>query len=142
MKKIAFFLCLGLILACNNEQAKLAEEFNLKMDKAIEAHDEVMPKMGKIGKLINALETEIDSLNRDTYEAAMKDLQMGHTKMMTWMKDFGNDFTPQEIQDGLQTTNLDSIKFKMKLIEKNYLSAEDMKTHINTAIENAENLLK
>ncbi len=142
MRKIIFLLCLGLVLACNTETDKLSEAFNAKMDMAIEAHDEVMPKMGKIGRLINELEKDIDSLNRSTHEAAMKDLQEGHDKMMRWMKTFGNDFSPQEIQDGLQTTNLDSIKVKLELITKNNEAAIDMKNHINTAIERAENLLK
>ena len=133
---------MGLVLACNTEADKLTEEFNAKMDMAIEAHDEVMPKMGKIGRLINELEKDIDSLNRDNHEAAMRDLQMGHDRMMGWMKTFGSDFSPQEIQDGLQTENLDSIRLKLKLIEKNYIAAEDMKNLINSAIENAENLLE
>lgn len=129
-------------MACTTEADKLTEEFNAKMDMAIEAHDEVMPKMGKIGQLINELEKDIDSLNRDSHEAAMKELQMGHDRMMGWMKTFGNDFSAQEIQNGLQTENLDSIRLKLKLIEKNYTAAEDMKNLINSAIENAENILK
>lgn len=142
MKRIILLLCIGIVIACNSEVSKLSEEFKTKMDLAIEAHDEVMPKMGKMGSLINDLETNIDSLNRDSFESAMKDLQLGHDRMMGWMKTFGKDFTPQEIQDGIQTTNLDSIKIKLQLLEKNYAAAEDMKRLVNSAIENAETLLK
>jgi hypothetical protein len=142
MRKIGFVFCLVLVFACNTEADKLSEEFNSKMDMAIEVHDDVMPKMGRIGNLINDLEKEMDSLNRPTYEAAMKDLQLGHDRMMNWMKTFGDNFSPQEIQNGLQTKNMDSIKLKLQLIEKNYIAAEEMKKLINSAIENAEALLK
>jgi len=141
MRKIVLLLGLGLVFACNTEADKLSDEFNTKMDMAIEVHDEVMPKMSEIGYLINELEKEIDSLNRDKYEAAMEDLQLGHDRMMSWMKTFGDNFSSEEIQKGLQTKNMDSIKQKLKLIEMNYSAAEEMKTLINSAIENAENLL-
>jgi len=141
MRKIGLVFCLGVVLACNTEADKLSEEFNAKMDIAIEAHDDVMPKMSKIGTLINELEGEIDSLNRESHEAAMKDLQLGHDRMMGWMKTFGNNFSPDEIQNGLQTENLDSIKLKLELIEKNSTAAEDMKNLINSSIERAEGLL-
>lgn len=142
MRKIGLLVLIAIVLSCDTEADKLSEEFNAKMDMAVEVHDELMPKMGKIGNLINALEKDMDSLNRDTHEAAMKELQLGHDRMMSWMKTFGGNFSPQEIQDGLQTKNVDSIKQKLELIELNYKAAENMKTLINSAIENAEDLLK
>ncbi len=142
MKKILFLLTFALFVSCTTEADKLSETFNQKMTEAIDAHDEVMPKMSKMNTLMNELKADMDSLNQEANSAAIKDLQVGHEKMMMWMKKFGDDFTPNEIQNGIETTDLDSIKLKIKAIEKTYEDAQEMKNHINNAISKAEELLK
>lgn len=141
MKKIVLLLVIGVLFSCTTEADKLSETFNLKMTEAIDVHDEVMPKMGKMSGLMKQLESQMDSLNQSAHKAAIKDLQVGHDKMMKWMKALGDDFTPNEIQDGLQTKDMDSIKLKIQAIEKSFKDAEDMKNHINNAIAKAEELL-
>ncbi len=141
MKKIVLLIALAMFMSCTTEADKLSETFNLKMTEAIAVHDEVMPKMGQMSGLMKQLESQMDSLNQSAHKAAIKDLQVGHDKMMDWMKALGDDFTRDEIQGGLQTKDIDSIKLKIKAIEKSSKDAVDMKNHINNAIAKAEELL-
>ena len=63
-------------------------------------HDEVMPKMGEISMLIDALKAEADK-NPDSPQAnIMKKLQESHKAMMDWMREFGDAFTSDEILKG------------------------------------------
>ena len=49
-------------------------------------HDEVMPKMGTLGKLVGQLKPMADSLGAESVEfKAMKDLQEANRYMMDWI---------------------------------------------------------
>jgi len=70
------------------------------MEGVMAVHDEVMPKMGEISMLIDALKAEADK-NPDSPQAnAMKKLQESHKAMMDWMREFGDAFTSDEILKG------------------------------------------
>ncbi len=140
--KFVFVSILAFAVGCNDPQPEEAKAFDQKMTEAIEIHDEVMPKMGKLTKLISSLEAKVDSTNAEVYKPAIRDLKKGHDMMMDWMKDFGDEFSKTEINDGIKLEDVDSLKARLKAIEISKKEAEDMKEQVMMAIENAEALLK
>jgi len=132
------------IISCksNDNQIKEAKEFNQKMEQTIAIHDEVMPKMSKINQLLSQLEVQIDSTNRMQIEPVMENLQSGHDEMMNWMKSFGDEFSKTEINQGIQLKSVDSIKQRLRTLEKSYQNAQEMKKQILGAIKKANTLLE
>ncbi len=139
---IIYTFLILLIISCGDSKPKEVEQFNLKMDKTIAIHDEVMPEMTKINQLIGKLEAKMDSTNIEKYKPAVEDLKTGHDKMMTWMKDFGDEFSKTEINQGIQLKDADSLKSRLEALDVSYKQAQDMRNHIQEAISNAELLLK
>jgi hypothetical protein len=129
-------------VSCADSTPKEVEQFNEKMDKTIAIHDEVMPEMSKINRLMGKLNAKIDTTNIKTYKSAIKDLEAGHDKMMKWMKDFGDEFSKTEINQGIQLKDVDSLKLRLEALDESFNQAEDMRNHIQEAIKNAELLLK
>ncbi len=127
--------------SCIGNQPKEAKAFDQKMTETIAIHDEIMPKMSKINQLLSQLETKMDSTNVENFEPAMEDLKLGHDKMMSWMKSFGDEFSKTEINQGIQIKNVDSLKQRLEVLEKSHQTAEDMNEHIKKSIEQAEKLL-
>ena len=99
-KSVLFFIILTILnLSCKKEQNAAKE--TTRMERVIAIHDEVMPKMGTIGKLISALEPKIDSSETVTqYKVAKDNLEEAYTYMMDWMKGFGDRFDSDEILKG------------------------------------------
>jgi len=140
--KVIFAFIIGLIVSCADSTPKEVEQFNEKMDKTIAIHDEVMPEMSKINRLMGKLNAKIDTTNIESYKSAIKDLEAGHDKMMNWMKDFGDEFSKTEINQGIQLKDEDSLKLRLEALDESFNEAEDMRNHIQEAIKNAELLLK
>lgn len=141
---ITKLILVGLICisaSCGDSQPKEADEFDQKMTKTIAIHDEVMPQMSKINLLINQLETKMDSTNVEKYQPAIKNLKAGHDKMMSWMRSFSDEFSKAEINQGIQLKDADSLKQRLKRLESSYNDAEEMKSHIQEAIKEAEALV-
>ena len=137
-----FFVTILLVLvSCSNPEPKEVQVFNEKMDKTIAIHDEVMPEMSKISRLMTNLETKMDSTNVETIKPAIEDLKIAHDKMMTWMANFGEEFSRTEINEGIQLKNADSLKLRLKALDKSMEEAKDMRDHVNEAISNAEALV-
>jgi len=129
-------LTLAFLLSC--KEKKEAEDTLTQMKEVMAIHDEVMPKMGTIGKLVAELKPKIDSTESGiAYEVAMKDLQAAHKSMMDWMKGFGDRFTSDEILKGAELTE----EKKMWLNEEEE-KVKALKEQINTSIKNAEKLLE
>ena len=138
MRKNALLLLvlLALTLSCKNEQKETKE--TTRMERVIAVHDEVMPKMGTIGKLISELKPKVDSTALgNQYEVAKDDLEEAYTYMMDWMKGFGDRFDADEILEG----KILSEQKKAWLIEEED-KVNIMKDMINNSISNAEALLK
>lgn len=133
-----FLLLLVLLvvnLSCKNKQKETNEL--TRMERVIAVHDEVMPKMGTIGKLISALEPSVDSTSVGTkYKVAKDDLEEAYTYMMDWMKSFGDRFDSDEILEGKTLTE----QKEAWLIEEEE-KVNIMKDMINNSITNAEALL-
>ncbi len=138
MKKIVttlLIVCLISLSSCKNEK-KI--EGPTQMEQVMEIHDEVMPKMGTIGKLVGQLKPMADSLGMESAEAkAMKDLQEANKSMMDWMQEFGDKFDSEEILDGKELS-----KEKVQLLNEEEEKIEAVKEAINSSIARAEEILK
>ncbi|WP_297705528.1 hypothetical protein [uncultured Eudoraea sp.] len=136
--KYTFFTALTLVLflSCKEEEKK--SETPSQMKEVMAIHDEVMPKMGTIGKLVSELKPKVDSTETGIeYEKAMKDLQTAHKSMMDWMKGFGDRFTSDEILNGAALTEQ-----KQEWLNEEEEKVKALKLQINSSIENAEELLE
>jgi hypothetical protein len=142
LSNILFVLFIGLIFSCAESEPKEAELFNEKMKQTIAIHDEVMPKMTKITMLIQTLDKRLDSTNVESLQPAILDLKLSHDKMMTWMKNFGDDFSRTEINEGIPLKDVDSIISRLKVLDESQRSAEDMRNFLLQSIENAETLIE
>jgi hypothetical protein len=128
-----------LIFACKEEKKSPdVSQDNNKMDQVMAIHDEVMPKMSTIGKLVGELKPKADSTELgQKYQKAMTDLQDAHKAMMDWMQGFGDRFDSDEILNGKELT----AEKKEWLIEEEE-KVKALKDQINSSIENAEKILE
>jgi len=137
LNKIAILLILILLFSCKQEN-KTDEEQPTQMEEVMAIHDEVMPKMGKLSKLVAELKAKVDTTaTGKEYEVAMKDLQEANKSMMDWMMGFGERFDSDEILEGKELT-----QEKQTWLNEEEEKVKALKEQINSSIENAESLLK
>ncbi len=138
MRKIlSTFTCTLLIFCFSCKEAKKAPEGPTQMEQVMAIHDEVMPKMGKLGKLVGELKTKVDTTAvGQEYETAMRDLQSAHKSMMDWMKDFGDRFDSDEILNGKELSEQ-----KQLWLDEEEAKVKALKEQINGSIERAEALI-
>ncbi|AEM70098.1 hypothetical protein Murru_1052 [Allomuricauda ruestringensis DSM 13258] len=138
MKKAFFILsCAILFLSFSCKEEKKTTEGPSQMEKVMAIHDEVMPKMGTIGKLVGELKPKVDSTETgQQYEIAMKGLQDAHKTMMDWMKDFGDRFNHEEILNGKELS-----EEKQRWLDEEEEKVKVVKEKINGSIAKAEALL-
>lgn len=109
-----------------------------QMKTIMAVHDEVMPEMGKMGKLVGELSSKEDSTAVGLkYKEARMDLQEAHKSMMTWMQNFGTRFTSDEILNGAELSDE-----KQVWLNEEQVKIEDLREQINGSIKTAEELLK
>ncbi|WP_339836419.1 hypothetical protein [uncultured Maribacter sp.] len=138
MKNIFTILAIvGLLSATSCKESKKVKESS-QMEQVMDIHDEVMPKMGTLGKLVGQLKPMADSLGAESIEAkAMKDLQQANRSMMDWMQGFGNRFDSEEIMNGKELSDE-----KKQWLKKEEEKVKKVKEDINSSIERAEEILK
>ena len=136
---LLFIAASTVLTSCKEEKKTEATVTNSSQMKAVMAiHDEVMPKMGKIGRLVGKLKPMIDTTAQGReYEKAIKNLQGANKAMMTWMQDFGNKFDSDEIMNGKELS--EQKKIILNTEEENI---KMVKEKIESSIANAEALLK
>ena len=136
MKKIAVVLiAMGILLSCKDKKQSSPE--TTQMETVMAIHDEVMPKMGRLGKLVGELKAKVDSTDTgQQYKTAMGDLQDAHTAMMDWMQGFGDRFDSDEILNGKELTAQ-----KKEWLNEEEEKVKALKEQINSSIERAEKLL-
>lgn len=135
MKKLFLLVTMAsltLTISCKEEK-----EFP-QMKEVMAVHDEVMPKMGQLGKLVGELKgMENDSTEiGKQYMDARIDLQDANQAMMDWMQGFGSRFTPDEIMKGAELSEQ-----KRQWLDEEKDKVRAVKEHINSSIENAQRLL-
>lgn len=134
---LATFFSVILFLSISCKEEKKDTEKPTQMKKVMAIHDEVMPKMGKIGRLVGKLKSKIDTTATGIeHEKAMKKLQDANNSMMSWMQGFGNRFNSDEIMDGKELTSE-----KKEWLNEEEEKVKIVKEKINSSIANAESLL-
>ena len=138
MRKIfSAIICTVLFFSISCKQEKKTSEGPSQMEEVMAVHDEVMPKMGAIGKLVGELKAKVDTTEMgQKYEAAMKDLQEANSAMMDWMQDFGGKFNSEEILQGKELSEQ-----KQQWLNEEEEKVKVVKEKINSSIERAEALL-
>jgi len=138
MKKLfSILICTVLLLSFSCKEEKKAPDGSTQMKKVMAIHDEVMPKMGTIGKLVGELKPKVDSTETGKqYEVAMKELQAANTAMMDWMKEFGDRFDHEEILEGKELS-----AEKQQWLDEEEEKVKVVKEKINGSIARAEALL-
>ena len=134
------FLVFSLSLFSCRENPKTEEgsDSSAKMEEVMAIHDEVMPKMSTIGKLVAELKPKVDTSEAgQRYGEAMTDLQDAHKAMMDWMKGFGDRFDSDEILNGKAL----SPEKKVWLLEEE-VKVNALRDQINSSIDKAEKLLE
>ena len=135
-----FFLAIGMVaISCKEEKKTEATPVdNMQMKEVMAIHDEVMPKMSKVGRLVGKLKPMVDTTAQGRqYATAMRDLQAANESMMKWMQDFGDQFDSDEIMNGKE---LSEQKILMLNVEEENIKT--VKKNIETSIANAEALLE
>lgn len=126
-----------IVTACKEEKKEETASTENQMKKVMATHDEVMPKMGQIGRLVGKLKSKVDTTATGTeYGKAMKDLQDANTSMMDWMQGFGDRFDSDEIMNGKELT-----PEKQEWLNEEEEKVNAVKEKINSSIERAEALL-
>ena len=132
---LTILLLIMVPLACKTE--KKAPDGPTQMEQVMAIHDEVMPKMGKLGKLVAELKEKVDTTSQgQQYQTAMKDLQAAHESMMDWMKGFGDRFDSDEILNGKALTSQ-----KQAWLNEEEEKVKALREQINSSIAKAEELL-
>lgn len=134
-KHIILFLSalITLTYSCKEEDKE-----NSQMKQVMAIHDEVMPKMGTIGKLVSKLDEKItNDPASDSLADAREDLKAAHKAMMDWMKGFGERFDGDEILKGKALT-----PEKQKWLDEEEAKVKALRDQINTSISRAQELLK
>ncbi len=137
MKNILYTLAIvSLISFSSCKETKKVDEPS-KMEHVMSIHDEVMPKMGTLGKLVGQLKPMADSLGAESVEAkAMKDLQEANRSMMDWMQGFGDRFDSEEIMNGKELSDE-----KKQWLKEEEDKVQQVRENINSSIERAEEIL-
>lgn len=140
MKNKSLILVLSLLILSMTYSCKdkADDKETSQMQKVLAIHDEVMPKMGTIGKLVGELDQKIENnAHPENLITAREDLKSAHKAMMDWMKGFGNRFDGDEIMKGKALT-----EEKQKWLDEEEIKVNELRDHINSSIKKAEELLK
>jgi len=128
-----------LIFSCN-QLSKEEQEFDALMQKVIDVHDEVMPKMGTMSSLIKDLESKIDTTAvGQSHAKAQKELKDSYDFMMDWMEDFTSKFPHGEEN---KADDMEKFTAKMKTLQEEEIEVNKLKDQINSSIDNAKKLLE
>lgn len=134
---LLYFLICALFTGCREEK-KTGATSSDRMEEVMAIHDEVMPKMSTVGKLVAELKPRVDSTaTGQEYGRAMKNLQDAHESMMQWMQGFGNRFNSQEIMEGKTLSGE-----KLKWLDEEEEKVKEVREKVNSSIEEAEALLE
>ncbi len=128
-------ILLALFASCKDQ---MKEGKSDTMQEVMAIHDEVMPEMGTIAKLVAELKPKVDSTaSGKSYEKAMKDLQESHKTMMDWMQNFGMRFEPGEIMNGQKLSSE-----KQQWLSEELSSVKALRDKVLLSIENARKVLR
>ncbi len=135
---LAFVSCKDDNKQKEGSQQEQVDDSSAQMKEVMAIHDEVMPKMSELNAMIVKLEAEVDSTTARGQEAAtiVFELQDAYKSMMTWMKDFSQGFTTEEIMDGSELN-----EEKKQLLNQEEEKVRIVRDKINGSLEKAKSFL-
>ena len=157
MKKIALslsiILCITLSFTACEKKSKseknntsnveqMQSKFDSIMKETIAIHDDVMPDMILVNEKLTKFEFIKGKIDDQEYEKIIADLQQGTKKMMTWMKEFSNNFERNEINSKIDIQDEEQLELKLNSLKEFKQSAEKMSDHISKSIVNADKILE
>ena len=130
-----------LLAACKNEGKKEAEATEAQeitqMEKIVEVHDELMPKMSEISLMITQLEQSMDGTANDSLKGvAVAELKGANEAIMEWMMEFSEDYDSEEVMEGKELT-----PEKQAMLNTYEESVMDLKLTMEGAMEQGQALL-
>ncbi|WP_158974625.1 hypothetical protein [Cellulophaga sp. L1A9] len=132
---ILSILAISLTTSCKDSDKK---EAPTQMQEVMAVHDEVMPKMSTIGRLISKIDEKMQETDStETLLNAQVELKTANKAMMEWMKGFGNRFESDEIMKGKALS-----KEKQQFLDEEEIKVKALRDQMNSSIKNAEALLK
>jgi len=132
---VLFIALFSLLLGCKdqNKTSGLSQ-----MQEVMAIHDEVMPQMSTLAKLVGELKSNADSTEQGLkYASSMEDLQDSHKAMMDWMQGFGSRFTSDEILNGAPLS-----EEKQEWLDEEEKKVVALKKQILESIDEAQDLLQ
>ena len=135
---LAFVSCKDDNKQKEGSQQEQVDDSSAQMKDVMAIHDEVMPKMSELNAMIVKMEAEVDSTTVRGQEAAaiVLELQDAYKSMMTWMKDFSQGFTTEEIMEGAKLSDQ-----KKELLNQEEEKVRIVREKINGSLEKAKSFL-
>jgi len=134
MKKLFPILTLILLVsACNGNSF----DADAEMNKILDVHDEVMPKIGEVMNLKKKVLEKADSMEGESAEA-LRDLanrlEDANSSMMSWMREWSGQYTKV-----MESTDLEAQK---EWFAKEMEKVQEVKEKINGSLEQAKKELQ
>lgn len=124
-----------LFFSCKDHEKS---QTSTQMQQVMAVHDEVMPKMSSISKLISQLDAKIQAGDStETYIKASQDLKDANKAMFDWMKGFSDRFDREEIMNGKALS-----AEKQKFLDEEEAKVKALRDQMNSSISNAEAILQ
>lgn len=139
-KALYFLSLLSLLVWSCAEPSKKSEPTSqdpYSMESVMAVHDEVMPKMSEIARLIDELKPLSEKNPDSPYTNAIAALQKSHKAMMDWMGDIGEAFTPDEILKGAELSEEKKARLKLEAERIN-----EVKTLMLNSIQEGKRLIE
>ncbi len=147
MKRTHYLVLVLLILifSCRDNKEKGDSDYSESKKiygRALEIHDEVMPKMGTIMDLQKELKQKKEQTEDEEkikkINASLQQLENAHRAMMNWMR----NLTPLPDTDKIDDPDPDPTPEEMKNIQQQSLeNIKEVKKKINSSIEEARILI-
>jgi hypothetical protein len=138
MKKILFLFAVAAgIISCADDLSEQKAQFESLKQKALEAHDVIMPEMGTLMELKSGLESKKDSLNATTIDAKTEELNQAHRDMMVWMRDYSEKFP----YDFKIPDNAADLTKQLEVLQGEYEEIEELKDRTLRVINEAKEML-
>ncbi|PIB35490.1 hypothetical protein BFP72_08845 [Reichenbachiella sp. 5M10] len=140
-------LVLSMVSCATKKTDPISLEFNELKTEVMDIHDVAMAEMGTIIQLKSELVAQADSVEVDSARVQLiQELTDAHDGMMIWMRDLSNDFSGEELLNGLPES-LDGEEAKaqanrsLEKMKAQKVSAQAMNAKIQESISAAKEAL-
>lgn len=138
IKKLALLILVIACVACQDQKSDKQEKFDQTMSEVLELHDSLMTEMGPINQNIKRVKAAENIASRKK-EELVADLEKSHDEMMTWMKDFGEEF-PNALDE--KTYTKEELKEVLPAIKQQKKEMERIEDFTEKSLKNSRKTLK